>query len=290
MHRRWDDVVDDFKHPKHIPTNFGLDFEDTVDTIENDIEWAKEVPPYARQIWQRLMLLKWIINLWVVGVPWCTVLFVIFVWNIYVNIFWNKWWAKGNLFLLGNTAYIIYQSLITLPLMFEIPPLLKLLKPFRILSLLTAVVYNILFLGSIFDFFYLSYEYRDLDPDQMLRWESHGITALFQSVFIFFNLVENFPIVIINLGIIAKEATLPFFQLITNAHAPTREDRIQLSLIDVEDASVFFFHFVDPPYIIRLLWIHFFGWDPRDMLIENLDDEEHYYAGELWQDYEDWRN
>ena len=34
--RRWDDVVDDFEHPDHIADNMGKDFEDTVDTLNED--------------------------------------------------------------------------------------------------------------------------------------------------------------------------------------------------------------------------------------------------------------
>jgi hypothetical protein len=102
-----------------------------------------------------MLVLKWIINLWAVGVPWCFVLLVIFSWNLYVNIFWNKFWAEGNVFLMANTLYIWIQALISLPLMFEIPALLKFIKPFRILSLWSAIIYNIMFIGSIADFFYI---------------------------------------------------------------------------------------------------------------------------------------
>ena len=45
--RRWDDIKDDFQHPGHIPTNMGKDFEDTVDTLEEDEE---EVEEFVREI------------------------------------------------------------------------------------------------------------------------------------------------------------------------------------------------------------------------------------------------
>lgn len=183
-------------------------------------EFVRKLPDRSRAIWQKLLVLKWIVNLWTVGVPWCVLLFVIFSWNVYVNIFWNKFWAEGNLFLVGNTVYIILQSLISLPLMFEIPPLLRLLKPFRLLSLASSIVYNVLFFGSVLDFFYLA----DVEEKDLL--EDQGWGDMFVSLLIFYNLVENFPILIINWGIMIKEITLPFFQLISNAHAPSRKDRI----------------------------------------------------------------
>lgn len=88
--------------------------------------------------------------------PWLFVLMVIFGWNLYVNIAWNKWWAEGNFFLMGNTIYIITQAMVSIPLFFEIPFVLRYIKPFRIVSLISAVVYNLMFIGSIADFFYIA--------------------------------------------------------------------------------------------------------------------------------------
>lgn len=199
----------------------GKDFEDTVDTLEEDeqavTDFVKKVPDRTYRIWQQLLLLKWIINLWVVGVPWMFVLGTTMAWNVYVNIMWNKWWAEGNAFLVANTAYIIIQALVSFPLMFEIPALLKFIKPLRVLSLLSAIVYNVMFIASIADFFFI------LEAEDKNDFEDEGqaFGDLFLSLFIFYNLIENFPILFINCGILLKEAILPFFQLITNKRAPT---------------------------------------------------------------------
>lgn len=158
--RRWDDVVDDFEHPDHIADNFGKDFEDTVDTLEDDekeiVSTVRKLPDRSRRIWRQLLALKWIVNLWLVGVPWGFALLALFGWNMYVNIFWNKWWAEGNFFLMGNTLYIIAQSIVSIPLMFEIPLVLRFMKPFRVISFFSAIAYNIMFLGSVADFFYIT--------------------------------------------------------------------------------------------------------------------------------------
>lgn len=185
--------------------------------------------------------------MWTVGVPWLFVLVTIFGWNMFVNVSWNKWWAGGNFFLLGNTMYIITQAMVSIPLMFEIPMLLRLIKPFRVLSLFSAIFYNLLFIGSIADFFYIA----EAEDKNNFEDEGQFFGDVFMSLFIFYNLVENFPIVIINSGIMLKEATMPFFQLITNKRAPSSKDRIQLSLIDMEDAFIFFFNWMRPAYISR---------------------------------------
>lgn len=82
------------------------------------------------------------------------------------------------------------------------------------------------------------------------------------SLVIFFNIIENFPIIFINLGIMGKEALLPFVQLITNTKAPTEKDRIQLSLFDFEDALFFFANWSNPAYILRMAFKLILGWDP----------------------------
>lgn len=151
------------------------------------------------------MILKWVINLWFIALPWAAVLFVTNVWNLYVNIYWNDYWAEGNFFLMFNSAFLVFQTLISLPLIFEIPPVLRFIKPLRFLSIVWAILYNFFFLTSIFDFLYLT----DIEESDLL--EDQGWGDMFMGLVIFYNLVENFPITIVNLGIIVKEATLPFF-------------------------------------------------------------------------------
>jgi len=106
--------------------------------------------------------------------------------------------------------------------MFEIPAVLTFIKPFRILSLFSAIVYNIMFIGSIADFFYIGQAEDKSDFED----EGQFFGDVMMSLFIFYNLIENFPIVIINCGIMLKEVSMPFFQLITNRRAPSEKDRI----------------------------------------------------------------
>lgn len=103
------------------------------------------------------------------------------------------------------------------------------------------------------------------------------------SLLIFFNLVENFPINFINFGIILKEASLPFFQLLANKKAPSYKDRIELSLFDLEDMFLLAADWSNPASWLRYFFKLILGWDPLDMVIENKSDEDHYYAGKLWK-------
>jgi len=47
----------------------------------------------------------------------------------------------------------------------------------------------------------------------------------------------------------------------------------------LEDAAFFFANWSNPTYWIRMVAKAILGWDPLDMVIENKNDEEHYYAG-----------
>jgi len=160
--------------------------------------------------------------------------------------------------------------------MFEIPFILKWIKGFRLISLFAAVIYNLLFLVSIFDFFYLA----DVEEKDLL--EDQGWGDMFMALFIFYNLIENAPIVLINAAIIIKESILPFFQLVTNTKAPRDEDKIQLSLIDFSDTFWFLTNLFNPAAWARNGFKFAMGWDPVDTVIENKNDEKHYYTGKTW--------
>lgn len=59
--------------------------------------------------WDKLIRLfvafRWVINIIVVGFPWMVWSFLIMIVNIVLNAWLNKWWAKGNIWLLSNTIF-----------------------------------------------------------------------------------------------------------------------------------------------------------------------------------------
>ena len=68
---------------------------------------------------------RWFLNFIWVGVPWTAIGGAMIVINIVFNITLNDWWAGGNYLLIYNTYYIISQTLMSLPLVFEIPFYIK---------------------------------------------------------------------------------------------------------------------------------------------------------------------
>lgn len=88
-----------------------IEYENGIDFAKNTYNSASENINYysdkAKLGWQYLMALKWIINFWLTGVPYVFYCIFALVWNIYLNIVENKWWAHGNVILLGSTIYLI---------------------------------------------------------------------------------------------------------------------------------------------------------------------------------------
>jgi len=99
-----------------------------------------------------LLTMRWVINIAFIGLPWMALSVVFIVYNLVLNIWFNKWWAYGNFWLIFNTIYGIIQTLVSWPLVLEIPSYLRHLKLLRWLSCLWALIYNIAWLGFVLGF------------------------------------------------------------------------------------------------------------------------------------------
>lgn len=83
--------------------------------------------------------------------------------------------------------------------------------------------------------------------------------------------------------IILKEATLPFLPMLTSnmLHSPPLDDT--LSLIDLENTAVLLANISNPLKVFQMIFLWIFGYDPKDWIIENKNDEDHYYAGKVYK-------
>lgn len=218
-------------------------------------------------------LVKWIVNLLLIAIPCSLLTIVALVNNLYQNIWNNHFWANGNLYLMWNTFYIFFQAFVSIPVIWEIPTILKYIKPLRWFSIFSALLYNFLYFASICDFFYLLFEEEEQDLDVIV------------ALLLFYNIEQNFPVIFINLGIIIKEFTLPFAPLLTQAglHSKYKLDD-NLSLIDFETWAIFLANIFNPLGLLRVGPM-ILGYDPKDWIIENPDDEEHWYLGKYYHKY-----
>lgn len=71
--------------------------------------------------WEWLLYFRWIINAIFIGLPFVAYEVFSITWNLVLNIWFNRWWAGGNLYLIVNTVYFLEQALNALWLVFEVP-------------------------------------------------------------------------------------------------------------------------------------------------------------------------
>lgn len=141
---------------------------------------------------------------------------------------------------------------------------MRLLKPFRVLSLLSAIAYTFIYFICLLDWLY------QLLLEDKNDFENDGVFDMLLSMLIFYNLLEHLPIIPINLFIIYKEIQVPIFQLAINSRAPTADQKVDISLIDFENTF-------NPYWWFKSAFQIVFGYNPSDILFENRADEQHYY-------------
>lgn len=75
--------------------------------------------------------IRWILNAIFVAMPWCMTVLILIGFNLYESIAWQQWWAYGNIIVLGRTLYLVFQGLLSIPLIFEIDVYLRHMKWIR---------------------------------------------------------------------------------------------------------------------------------------------------------------
>lgn len=102
---------------------------------------------------------KYIINVWVIAIPWGLLGLVGVGFNIFINIDFNKWWAEGNIYLLASTIIGVFQYIFSLLLVLEVDVWLRWAKLIRFFSLMLAIIYNTLFALAALKGFDLNYHW-----------------------------------------------------------------------------------------------------------------------------------
>ena len=150
-----------------------------------------------------MLAIKWIFNFFITGVPFVVYCVISIFYNLSFNIVFNDWWAEGNLFLIGNTVYLLVQAAFSMLLMFEMTMIIRWIKPLRVISVLSAFLYNLFYIFSfanwVWELYFADKSYLDST--------SGPIDILFNMIVVY-NLVLHFPIVPMNLAIILKEIQL----------------------------------------------------------------------------------
>jgi hypothetical protein len=164
-------------------------------------------------------------------------------WNLWFNIHMNHWWAGGNVYLIANSLFCIWQGVNASWLLFEIPIYLKETKLLRSMSLMLAILYNVIYL-------YFAQRFG-----MMLFKNNDGPMGAFEEMFFAYNLVLHLPILPINAVIILKEVQLERIQLLSNwADSDYADDNLSLGYGDFGRATEDFFWWMSPFAWLDFLW------------------------------------
>lgn len=101
-----DKIKDEFNY---LEDEF-LDDYDTTEMKNEITEIQKHGLPGSYSIvgawlFKLVIAFRWLINTIFIGVPWMFLAITAIVYNVGFNIMWNKWWAKGNIWLFSNTLF-----------------------------------------------------------------------------------------------------------------------------------------------------------------------------------------
>lgn len=121
---------------------------------------------------------------------------------------------------------------------------------------MSAVIYNVIYFGSICDWIYELY----FSDKASLDYE-YGIFDLMFELFIAYNAIFHFPIVPMNIAIILKEVQLEFYHLAGNTFAPSHEQRLQLGLLDFGTGFEQILNLLNPFWWIQEIGQYIFHWN-----------------------------
>ena len=166
---------------------------------------------------------RWFLNFIFFAIPYFSLSVMMIVLNLMLNIFLNKWWAGGNFLLIFNTFYLVVQTVMSWPLIFEIPFYLKNLRLFRFFSSGLAFVYTAVYAFVVVDWIVQLY----LEPEQ--TYEDYQLLDILQNMFLAYSIIFHIHVLPVNLAIIVKEFLLLIF--------PPLLKQDQGSNLDLDDAA-----------------------------------------------------
>lgn len=166
-------------------------YDSTWERMENPTNW--EYWTYFR------FLLNWVLVA-IPGLFWATVMVAL---NMYTMIDWNRIWAGGNIFLLSKTLYLIGQTIMFIPLIFEVDVWLRHAKFLRFWSLAIASTWNFLYIliGTVYI----------IQINYPPEWKVYDTFNAFMTCMIAYNLIFDIFSLPINSMIIMKELSMEFF-------------------------------------------------------------------------------
>lgn len=148
---------------------------------------------------------RWFFNFIFFASPYFTFSIAMVITNIVLNILMNKWWAGGNWVLIFNTWYLMAQTVLSWPLIFEIPFFLSKMRFVRFFSVGMAWAYTLFYMAMLFSWITQLY----LEPTDTK--ENFQFMDILLNMFFAYNIIFHIHILPVNFAIITKEIFLEIF-------------------------------------------------------------------------------
>mmetsp|Transcript_35909 Transcript_35909/g.55134 ORF Transcript_35909/g.55134 Transcript_35909/m.55134 type:complete len:325 (-) Transcript_35909:60-1034(-) len=205
---------------------------------------------------------RYIINIVVLAIPWSLFAIGMIVYNFWFNIEYNDIWAGGNFWLILNSVYLVVQALVSIFDAFELPIFLLSFRVLRLFSVVLSVIYTVLFIISIVEWY--SQLYIVMDKSK------YDFFTVYVNMMIGYNAIIHWSILPVNIFIIIKEISMEFFTFLTGSNYALGSKDLDYAGKDVVSA-------VNPLTWIDKIWELIFGYDVEDYVVENPDKEAEYY-------------
>lgn len=195
----WDYDTDDYYDPYENDNEFewddiyeGLPEYDQANDLDENADWLDYVEYY-----------RYVADVAFIAIPWTIIAILCIGWNVWFNWAWNELWASGNWWLVVNTVYIIIQGFASIMLAFELPIWLRTFRGSRFWSAVAAIVYNIVYLVNVFEWYDMLYIVMDKSQ--------YDFVTIFVNMCLGYNIVLHSTVIPINIFIIAKEISMHWF-------------------------------------------------------------------------------
>ena len=146
---------------------------------------------------------KYVINIWLIAVPYTIIGAACMSYNLYFNIEWNKMWAGANYWLIGNSVFLLIEYIISVLLAFELPIFMDAFVVVRVFAVALAIVYNVLYFLGLFEWLDMLYLVTDKS--------AYDFVTVYINMLLGYNIVLHSTVIPVTLFIIIKEVSLLFF-------------------------------------------------------------------------------
>ena len=203
-----------------------------------------------------MLYFRWIFNAIFFATPMALYILFSMVWNIFLNIHFNRWWAGGNLYLMVNTLFNLVQGANAIWLVYEIPVYLDWFKLNRVFSFEAAIFYNALYAFLAWKTYQSVFQY-----DYVTRGPPDSF-EVFKDMFLVYNLILHVWILPINFVTIAKEIELEYVNLFTDwATTDRNQDDASLG----EEDALNLLNLFNPFTWVDWFWWFWFGYSFYDL-------------------------